>query len=124
MSCAGYNLRYNGEVKFAQNLLHALQNHYPERLGLLIICDAPYVFRLMWNMVYPFVDANTKKKILFVTGTKEKQAKLKDLFDMQQVEEEFGGLHSFKFNADEYCAMLQKEEEEREQSEKSQESAN
>mmetsp|Transcript_41570 Transcript_41570/g.60848 ORF Transcript_41570/g.60848 Transcript_41570/m.60848 type:complete len:121 (-) Transcript_41570:1625-1987(-) len=35
--------------------------------------DAPFVFRAFWNIVYPFIDKDTKEKIVFVKGDEEKE---------------------------------------------------
>lgn len=41
-----------------------MQDYYPERLGKLFIVDAPYMFMKVWKVVYPFIDDNTKKKVI------------------------------------------------------------
>lgn len=51
------------------------QNHYPERLGVLILVDAPFVFRAFWKVISPFVDAKTLKKVVFVSGNVEEKRK-------------------------------------------------
>lgn len=66
----------------------------------------------MWNILYPFVDSNTKKKIIFLSGNiEEKRKKLSEYFDLSLVEEIFGGTSTYKFNPDEYIEILKKEEE-------------
>ncbi len=53
---------------------------------MLIVVDPPFVFRAFWKMLYPFIDANTKKKILFVSGSEsEKQKMLAEFIDPAQV---------------------------------------
>lgn len=100
VNCTGYNMKHNGEMSFARLLLQTLQDYYPERyskcfcacnshshrLACLVICDAPFVFRALWNMLYPFIDPVTCKKIRFVTGSDEQKRKnLNELFDLNQV---------------------------------------
>jgi hypothetical protein len=53
-----------------------LQNHYPERLGVLILVDAPFLFRAFWKVISPFVDAKTLKKVVFVSGNDKEKRKV------------------------------------------------
>ncbi|KAI3521103.1 hypothetical protein L1887_10562 [Cichorium endivia] len=70
--------------------LSILQDYYPERLGKLFIVHVPYVFMTAWKMVYPFIDENTKKKIVFVEKKQMKSTLLKDI-DENQLPEIYGG---------------------------------
>ena len=100
VNCTGYNMKHNGEMSFARLLLQTLQDYFPERfytcfylvpnhrgrLACLVICDAPFVFRALWNVLYPFIDPVTCKKIRFVTGNDEQKKKiLTELFDLKEV---------------------------------------
>lgn len=41
-------------------------NHYPERLGLFFVVDAPRIFNTLWRVVNQMVDPITKSKVRFV----------------------------------------------------------
>jgi len=52
----------------AQAIINILQNHYPERLGSAIVINSPWYFNLLFKMMSPFINANTKKKMNWITG--------------------------------------------------------
>jgi len=111
VSCKNYSWKHNGQMGFAQALLKVLQDHYPERLLMLIICDAPYIFRMFWALIYPFVDASTAKKILFLIGSDSDKRKLiENIIDLNEVEPLFGGYSKKVFNGEEHMKMLNDEE--------------
>ncbi|RWW75938.1 hypothetical protein BHE74_00015991, partial [Ensete ventricosum] len=41
-----------------------LQNYYPERLGRVFLVHVPYLFMKAWKIIYPFMDKNTRKKVI------------------------------------------------------------
>lgn len=115
--CEGYNMKYNGEIGFAKELLSILQNHYPERLGALVIYDAPFVFRAFWKIIYPFIDKKTQKKVTFLSGTREPGGQIHnfvnewfDASELAKLEKYFGGTMETPFDADAYMAQLTIEE--------------
>ncbi|CAK0773230.1 hypothetical protein CVIRNUC_004043 [Coccomyxa viridis] len=67
-----------------------LQNHYPERLGVLIMFNAPFIFNALWKAVSQFIDPDTKKKVLFVSGAAS-TPELEDIFDPKDLPELLGG---------------------------------
>ncbi len=43
-------------------------NHYPERMGITLIVNAPRAFSAVWAVVRPWLDENTASKIAIVSG--------------------------------------------------------
>ncbi|RDX89867.1 Random slug protein 5 [Mucuna pruriens] len=80
----------NSDVRGYLSALTILQDYYPERLGKLYIVNAPYIFIKVWQIVYPFIDNKTKKKIVFVEKDKVKSTLLEEI-DESQIPEIFGG---------------------------------
>ncbi|KAL2342829.1 hypothetical protein Fmac_004114 [Flemingia macrophylla] len=80
----------NSDVRGYISALTILQDYYPERLGKLLILNAPYIFMKVWQIVYPFIDNKTKKKIVFVEKNKVKSTLLEDI-DQSQLPEIYGG---------------------------------
>ncbi|KAF8378066.1 hypothetical protein HHK36_029400 [Tetracentron sinense] len=80
----------NCDVRGYLGALSILQDYYPERLGKLYIVHVPYIFMTAWKIVYPFIDSNTKKKIIFVENKKLRSTLLEDI-DESQIPEIYGG---------------------------------
>jgi len=53
-------------VKIAKAFLEISAQHYPERLGLFWVVDAPSIFNVLWRAIQAFVDPKTYKKIRFL----------------------------------------------------------
>jgi hypothetical protein len=64
---AGLRMK-NLDVGALQAVFEVLQQHYPERLGELWFLNAPFIFWSLWRVVSPFIQANTKAKIKFLSG--------------------------------------------------------
>lgn len=80
----------NSDIRAYLGALTILQDYHPERLGKLFIVHVPYIFMAVWKVVYPFIDDNTKKKIVFVENKKLKSTLLEDI-DESQLPEIYGG---------------------------------
>jgi hypothetical protein len=44
-------------------VLHVLQDHYPERLGGAFLFHTPWVWGMFWRMITPFMNEVTKSKV-------------------------------------------------------------
>ncbi|KAK6160481.1 hypothetical protein DH2020_003862 [Rehmannia glutinosa] len=80
----------NSDIRGYLAALSILQDCYPERLGKLFIVHVPYIFMTAWKMVYPFIDKNTKRKIIFVEDKKLQSTLLQEI-DESQLPDTFGG---------------------------------
>jgi len=68
----------------AKMVVFALRDHYCERIQGIYLLDAPFVFKIAWNLIRPFIDPDTRKKIKFITGEAEKKKEFGDLFDKEE----------------------------------------
>jgi hypothetical protein len=50
-----------------------LQKLYKERLHQLVILDPPFFLNLIYNIISPFLDANTREKVAMVSGQTKRQ---------------------------------------------------
>lgn len=80
----------NCDIRAYIAALDILQNNYPERLGKCLLLHAPYLFMKAWKIIYPFIDKNTKSKIIFVEDKNMMSTLLEDI-DQSQLPEQYGG---------------------------------
>ncbi|PHH58384.1 hypothetical protein CDD82_3107 [Ophiocordyceps australis] len=59
--------KYNStvSVSVAREVLHILQNHYPERLGKALIINVPWIVWGFFKLINPFIDPVTRDKVKF-----------------------------------------------------------
>eukprot|EP00250_Pteridium_aquilinum_P014487 c22021_g1_i1 orf=538-1443(-) len=94
-------------VMTARETAHVLQDHYPERLAYAILYNPPKVFETFFNVVKPFLDPKTQKKVKFVYPKEEESEKLMaERFDIEKLESAFGGKSASKFDKDEYAKVM------------------
>ncbi|KAJ8772481.1 hypothetical protein K2173_027658 [Erythroxylum novogranatense] len=80
----------NSDIRGYLAALSIVQDYYPERLGKMYIVHAPYIFMKVWKVVYPFIDKNTREKIVFVEDKLLKSTFLEDI-EESQIPEIYGG---------------------------------
>eukprot|EP00026_Physarum_polycephalum_P008668 Phypoly_transcript_08762.p1 GENE.Phypoly_transcript_08762~~Phypoly_transcript_08762.p1 ORF type:complete len:322 (+),score=44.07 Phypoly_transcript_08762:247-1212(+) len=87
--------RKHMDMKTNMNVMHALLNHAPERMGITFFLDPPFLFWMGWKMISPFLNEVTLAKVRFVysevkDGKRTVPAML-EYIDAEQLEAEFGG---------------------------------
>lgn len=99
-----------------------------EKLGLLIIYGAPFVFSAFWRVASMFAAPQTglfdwiKHFFLFLISfqkivakvqfiSSQEKEKLLEFIDEEVLEEEYGGKSTYKYNHEEYMKQMQQEED-------------
>ncbi|GAQ85884.1 Sec14p-like phosphatidylinositol transfer family protein [Klebsormidium nitens] len=95
-----------------RHIFDFLQGYYPERLSKLYFLNAPFIFGTIWKVVSPFIDARTRKKIIFCT-TKNLADTFLPHVDLKIVPAEYGGSGSFIYIQDYYVPGYAPDEEKR-----------
>lgn len=88
-------------ITVSKQVLHILQTHYPERLGVGCFINTPYLAHALLKMLMPFMDPATKSKIVL------DEDKIKEVVDVDQLDKDYGGLVDFEFNHDQYWEDLE-----------------
>ncbi|GAB4850180.1 hypothetical protein Ancab_029475 [Ancistrocladus abbreviatus] len=70
--------------------LSILQDYYPERLRKLFMLNAPRIFATVWKIIYPFIDKQTKSKIMFVEKRVLRSTLLEEI-EEEQLPQIYGG---------------------------------
>ncbi|XP_059279838.1 uncharacterized protein LOC132033778 isoform X1 [Lycium ferocissimum] len=106
----GFNLS-NISIKVTKETAHVLQDHYPERLGIAILYDAPKIFEPFWKVAKPFLDPKTASKVKFVySDDPNSQKMMEELFDMSLIESTFGGDDQADFDVNKYAERMREDD--------------
>ncbi|PIN17001.1 Phosphatidylinositol transfer protein PDR16 [Handroanthus impetiginosus] len=106
----GFSLS-NISIKVTRETAHVLQEHYPERLGVAILYDAPKIFEPFWTVAKPFLEPKTANKVKFVYSNDPTTKKIMDeLFDMELVESAFGGKDDADFDITKYAERMREDD--------------
>ena len=95
MDVSGISLRML--TKESQKILKAVtgftQDNYPEMMGNMIIINAPYIFKVIFNIVKPMLSPRTQSKII-VLGSRYMD-KLLEYVDIDCIPEKIGGTSEY-----------------------------
>lgn len=90
----GLNMRHlwRPGVKALLRIIEVVEANYPETLGRLLIVRAPRVFPVLWTLVSPFINENTRQKFLIYSGSSyQGGGGLVDYIDKEMIPDFLGG---------------------------------
>nr|XP_033770260.1 SEC14-like protein 5 isoform X2 [Geotrypetes seraphini]XP_033770261.1 SEC14-like protein 5 isoform X2 [Geotrypetes seraphini] len=90
----GLNMRHlwRPGVKTLLRIIEVVEANYPETLGRLLIIRAPRVFPVLWTLVSPFINENTRQKFLIYSGNNyQGVGGLVDYLDKEMIPDFLGG---------------------------------
>ncbi|XP_056143219.1 SEC14-like protein 1 isoform X2 [Lampris incognitus] len=90
----GLNMRHlwRPGVKALLRIIEVVEANYPETLGRLLILRAPRVFPVLWTLVSPFINENTRRKFLIYAGNDyQGPGGLVDYIDKELIPDFLGG---------------------------------
>lgn len=103
----GWSLNTNIPIKTARGIIYILQNHYPERLALVVLYSPPRFFEAFWKVVKYFIDTKTFEKIKFVyPNNKDSVELMKTFFDAENLPIEFGGKATLNYDHEEFSSLM------------------
>jgi len=92
----------NPSIGTARSMLNILQSHYPERLGLAMIINVPFLVNTFFKIIMPFVDPVTRNKVKFNPQIFEDGFMTRDMV----MSEWWGGERDFVWDHDKYWPAL------------------
>jgi CRAL/TRIO domain. len=83
-------------------VLNILQDHYPERLGLSLVINVPFLLNAFFRVIHPFIDPVTRTKLKFNPKVIEE-----DIFKAGMLMKEWwGGDCNFIYEHEKYWPVL------------------
>ena len=91
IDAAGWSLKLASfdAFKYLKGIADIDSAHYPERLGAIVIVNAPAALDFAWRAIRVWLDARTKAKITILR--KGGYAALQVLIDSDQIPSDYGG---------------------------------
>jgi putative NADH-flavin reductase len=102
----GFSPSKNFSLAMTKILIDILQNYYPERLAYALVLHTPMAFRMLWNMIAPFLEERTKAKVHILGNSMDL---LQNYVAKDQLEQCFGGTHKPYPLPDHIAQLLQGE---------------
>jgi hypothetical protein len=89
-------------MRYLKGITEIDSAHYPERLGINLVLNAPLMLTGTWKIIRSWLDPVSVKKIQILGGESEWRPILNDLIDIDQLAPEYGGRNPTR-NADHYA---------------------
>jgi hypothetical protein len=111
IDAAGWNLSLatSDAFRFIKGMVVTDSDHYPERLGTLILVNAPSMLSYAWRIIQGFLDPVTKAKIHIFSNPDEWRPVLLSYIDEDQIPRKYGGTAP-DLSADEAISAMSKTE--------------
>lgn len=87
----GLSLFTREATSYLRQISNIDSDHFPERLGRIIVVNAPYLLSVAWKVISAWLDVKTREKIQILRGPYYYEPVLKELIDPDQLSEEYGG---------------------------------
>lgn len=87
----GLHLATSDALEFIKRMVAADNKHYVERMGQMLIVNAPWTLSGVWAMITPLLDPVTTAKIQIISKKEVWQSKLFEIVNRDQVPQMFGG---------------------------------
>lgn len=84
----GFGFRHAMNVRMGIQFAHTFENHFPERLGKVVLVNPPSIFDLALSGIKHFADQRTVDKIFSVSGKLNDEEFYKKLFEKTEIEDE------------------------------------
>lgn len=93
IDAAGWNfgLATADAMTFVRSMASTDSDHYPERLGMMFVINAPYVLSAGWRLISSLLDEATNAKIRVCSSKDVWFDELLNVMTIDQIPKEYGG---------------------------------
>ena len=103
MDCEGMGRKSAPGLAYIKKGFTFLQDHYPDRLGVLLVANLSGIAQMMMKMVLPFVTEDVRSKIHIIpSDEKERRELLLQFIDEDQIPDWLGGKDEYRFESKDY----------------------
>lgn len=82
---SGFSIRkHSPPMDIGKEFLTTLRSHYAGQINKIFLLDCPASFNILWKIFSPFIGTNTRSKIEFLSGRKQK-AKFTKWYSVEEV---------------------------------------
>ncbi|KAK1644458.1 hypothetical protein QYE76_062263 [Lolium multiflorum] len=107
----GWTRAHANPIKTSSECISVVQNHYPERLSIAFMLNAPKVFELSFKVLKVFIDQKSVQKLNFVYKENEESMKMiYNHIDPEVLPVEFGGKNNVVYNHEDYSKLMTKDD--------------
>jgi len=107
VDAAGWQLKLatSEAFTFIKGMIATDSDHYPERLGRMMLINAPGVLSFAWRIIQTFLDDVQKAKIMIMGKEAEWQPVLFEAIDQDQIPKMYGGFAEDPSPASAFASM-------------------
>lgn len=103
IDCANMSSKNSPSMSGVKILFSVLQDHFPDRLGVLLLANLSGLTQLLLKMVLPFVTEEVRAKIHIIPNDEvERRMMLQQFIDEKHIPYYLGGKDEYEFDAAEY----------------------
>ena len=103
VDCANMSSKNSPSMSGVKTVFSVLQDHFPDRLGVLLLANLSGLTQLLLKMVLPFVTEDVRAKIHIIpTDEVERREMLLQFIDEKHIPYYLGGKDGYEFDAEGY----------------------
>ena len=101
--CKGFGSKNAPSLANVKLLFRYLQDHFPDRLGVLVVANLGGMAQMLMKMVLPFVTEEVRAKIHIIPNDEESRREmLLQFIDEDKIPTWLGGKDDYEFDSREY----------------------
>jgi hypothetical protein len=80
-----------------------LQDHFPDRLGMVFLVNVSVAGEILWRLIKPLLTKDVRDKVKILSSDPDKRmAELETLSEKEYIPDWLGGVDTYRFDATSY----------------------